>query len=44
MIRPTFARVDLAAPKSNYGHIIEHLAREGHDRAPGVIAVVKARR
>src|SRR5437667_3130735 len=42
MIRPTVARVDLAALKSNYRHIVEHLAREGRDRAPGVISVVKA--
>ena len=42
MIRPTVARVDLAALKSNYRHIVEHLAREGRDHAPGVIAVVKA--
>jgi alanine racemase len=42
MIRPTVARVDLAALKSNYHHIVEHLTREGRDRAPGVIAVVKA--
>src|SRR5437667_8129488 len=42
MIRPTVARVDLAALKSNYRHIVEHLAREGGDNAPGVIAVVKA--
>ncbi len=42
MIRPTVARVDLAALESNYRHIVEHLAREGQDRAPGVISVVKA--
>src|SRR5438128_747071 len=42
MIRPTVARVDLTALKSNYRHIVEHLAREGRGRAPGVIAVVKA--
>jgi len=42
MIRPTVARVDLAALKSNYRLIVEHLAREGRGRAPGVIAVVKA--
>src|SRR5258705_5356909 len=42
MIRPTVARVDLRALKSNYRHIVEHLAHEGGDRAPGVIAVVKA--
>ena len=42
MIRPTVARIDLDALKSNYRHIVEHLAAEGADRAPGVIAVVKA--
>jgi alanine racemase len=42
VIRPTVARVDLSALKSNYRHILEHLAREGRGRAPGVIAVVKA--
>src|SRR3981189_272907 len=42
MIRPTVARVDLAALKANYRLIVEHLAREGRGRAPGVIAGVKA--
>ena len=42
MIRPTVARIDLGALKSNYRHIVEHLATEGGDRGPGVIAVVKA--
>ena len=42
MIRPTVARVDLGALKSNYRAIVEHLARESADRPPGVIAVVKA--
>jgi len=42
MIRPTVARIDLDALKSNYRHIVEHLATEGADRAPRVIAVVKA--
>jgi alanine racemase len=42
VIRPTVARVDLSALKSNYRTIVGHLAREGADRAPGVIAVVKA--
>src|SRR5258705_3406053 len=42
MIRPTVARVDLRALKSNYRHIVEHLEAEGADRRPGVIAVVKA--
>jgi len=51
MIRPTVARVDLNALKSNYRHIVEYLgsgaqveiergSRPRH--APGVIAVVKA--
>ena len=42
MIRPTVARIDLDALKSNYRHIVEHLAAERPDRKPGVIAVVKA--
>jgi alanine racemase len=54
MIRPTVARIDLAALKSNYKHIVEYLGRErapgvvlseaaeSDSRAPGVIAVVKA--
>jgi alanine racemase len=42
VIRPTVARIDLGALKSNYRHIVEHLAAEGADRRPGVIAVVKA--
>ena len=45
MIRPTVARVDLAALKANYRHIAEHLeygGREASGRAPRVIAVVKA--
>jgi alanine racemase len=42
VIRPTVARVDLDALKSNYRHIVQYLAREGRERAPGVIAVVKA--
>ena len=28
MIRPTVARVDLGALKSNYRHVVEYLARE----------------
>jgi alanine racemase len=42
VIRPTVARVDLDALKSNYRHIVQYLAREGPERTPGVIAVVKA--
>src|SRR5881275_783994 len=42
MIRPTVARIDLSALKSNYHSIVEHLARESRQRPPGVIAVVKA--
>src|SRR6059036_229917 len=42
MIRPTVARVDLSALKSNYRLIVERLATEGAERATGVIAVVKA--
>jgi alanine racemase len=41
VIRPTVARVDLDALKSNYRQIVQYLAR-GRERAPGVIAVVKA--
>jgi alanine racemase len=42
VIRPTVARIDLDALKSNYRHIVEHLAAEGGDHGPGVIGVVKA--
>jgi alanine racemase len=42
MIRPTVARVDLAAIKSNFRTIADHLQREQPARPPGVIAVVKA--
>jgi alanine racemase len=42
MIRPTVARVDLSALKSNYRLIVERLATARAERAPGVIAVVKA--
>jgi alanine racemase len=41
MIRPTVARVDLGAIKSNYRSIVGYLRRDGGG-APGVIAVVKA--
>jgi alanine racemase len=42
--RPTVARVDLAALKSNYRRIVEFVRRERAtgDASPGVIAVVKA--
>src|SRR3954454_20586829 len=42
MIRPTVARVDLGAIKSNFRAIADHLRRERPAAAPGVIAVVKA--
>ena len=42
MIRPTVARIDLAALKSNYQQIVRYLATDRPGRAPGVIAVVKA--
>jgi alanine racemase len=42
MIRPTVARIDLAALKSNYQHIVDYLANDAAVRTPGVIAVVKA--
>jgi len=42
MIRPTVARIDLAALKSNYQLIVEDLARQAPGRTPGVIAVIKA--
>ena len=42
MIRQTVARIDLAALKANYQHIVDYLGKDGAVRAPGVIAVVKA--
>lgn len=42
MIRPTTARIDLAALKSNYRHIVEFLAEERPGSPPGIIGVVKA--
>ena len=42
MIRPTVARIDLSALKSNYRRIVDYLARERSPDPPGVIAVVKA--
>jgi alanine racemase len=42
MIRPTVARIDLDALKSNFRAIQEHLRRERPANPPGLIAVVKA--
>ncbi len=42
MIRPTVARIDLDALKSNYRLIVDALAEDAAVRTPGVIAVVKA--
>jgi alanine racemase len=42
MGRPTVARVDLGALKSNYQAIVAQLALERPERPPGIIAVVKA--
>jgi alanine racemase len=42
MTRPTVARVDLGALRSNYRHIVERLVREQPANPPGAIAVVKA--
>ena len=43
MVRPTVARVDLAALKSNYRQIVEHTQADRRTAPPpGVIAVVKA--
>jgi alanine racemase len=43
MVRPTVARVDLAALKSNYRHIVEYLAAgDPGSSHPSPIAVVKA--
>jgi alanine racemase len=42
VIRPTVARVDLGAIKSNFRAITDHLARERPGNVPKVIAVVKA--
>ena len=41
-VRPTVARVDLGALKSNFHAIQAHLRRERPTGTPGVIAVVKA--
>ena len=42
MVRPTVARVDLAALKSNYRAIDERLHRERPENPPRILAVVKA--
>lgn len=42
MIRPTTARIDLNALKSNYREIVAFVERERPEQAPRVIAVVKA--
>lgn len=42
MIRPTTARINLAALKSNFLHIVEFLEQEQPQRPPKVMAVVKA--
>jgi len=42
VIRPTVARVDVAALQANYRHIVDHLEAEAPGRAPRVIAVIKA--
>jgi len=42
VIRPTTARIDLAALQSNYRQIVRFLARERPASPPGTIAVVKA--
>ena len=42
MIRPTVARVDLDALRSNYDAIVSHLKAQQPQNTPGVIAVVKA--
>lgn len=42
MVRPTVARVDLAALKANYRAVAELLARDAPGPPPGIIAVVKA--
>jgi alanine racemase len=42
VIRPTVARIDLHALKSNYQHIVDYVAADAEAPTPGVIAVVKA--
>jgi alanine racemase len=42
VIRPTVARIDVAALKSNYRRLVEYLSAERSAAPPGIIAVVKA--
>src|SRR5688572_11633708 len=42
MIRPTVARIDLAALKSNYRAVVDRVHQEQPRNPPGIIAVVKA--
>jgi len=42
MIRPTVARIDLGALKSNYRHIVQRLSDEQRSKPPAAIPVVKA--
>src|SRR6476620_9668513 len=42
MIRPTVARIDLGALKSNYRHIVQRLSDEQRLKPPATIPVVKA--
>ena len=42
MIRPTVARVDLGALKTNFRNIVDYLAHERPEQPPRPIAVVKA--
>jgi len=42
MVRPTVARIDLNALKSNYRQIVEYLSSQPPTHPPGTIAVVKA--
>ncbi len=42
MIRPTVARIDLAALQSNFRSIVEYLSAERPERPPRPIAVIKA--
>jgi alanine racemase len=42
MVRPTTARIDLSALKANYRRLAEFVRGDRPDRAPGLIAVIKA--